>query len=135
MRYVDAEPFTTQAEEAERFGIDAVRVATEEDGRRGEQQVYLGAVVISSYDKVVVPFFEKVFRSNTNCSSVQTVADDSRYTVGVLQTDADLMDNESGESSPNSRSNTTWKVSHLLHRSIRAADVLLGNASSLTAPK
>ena len=59
MRYVDVEPFTTQAEEAERFGIDTVRVATEEDGRRGEQQVYLGAVVISSYDKVVVPFFGK----------------------------------------------------------------------------
>ena len=92
VRYVDVEPFTTQAEEAERFGIDAVRVATEEDGRRGEQQVYLGAVVISSYDKVVVPFFGKGLPIEYELTrSVQTVADDSRYTVGVLQTDADLM--------------------------------------------
>ena len=67
-----------------------MRVATEEDDG-GEQQVYLGAVVISSYDKVVVPFFEKATDRIRTHRSVQTVADDSRYTVGVIQTDADLM--------------------------------------------
>ena len=92
VRYVDVEPFSSQAEEAERFGIDAVRIATDEDGRRGEQEVYLGAVIISSYDKVVVPFFGKGLPIEYELTrSVQTVADDTRYTVGVLQTDADLM--------------------------------------------
>jgi ABC-2 type transport system permease protein len=92
VRYVDVEQFTTEAEEAERFGVNPVRVATEQDGRRGEQEVYLGAVVISSFDKVVVPFFGKGLPIEYELTrSVQTVADDSRYTVGVLQTDADLM--------------------------------------------
>jgi len=92
VRYVEVEQFTPQAEEAERFGIDAVRVPTEEGGRRGEQEVYMGAVVISSFDKVVVPFFGKGLPIEYELTrSVQTVADDSRYTVGVLQTDADLM--------------------------------------------
>lgn len=92
VRYVDVEQFSPEAEEAERFGINPVRVATERDGRRGEQEVYLGAVIISSYDKVVVPFFGKGLPIEYELTrSVQTVADDTRFTVGVLQTDADLM--------------------------------------------
>lgn len=92
IRYVDVEQFTPQAEEAERFGINPVRVPTEQDGRRGEQSVYLGAAIISSFDKVVVPFFGKGLPIEYELTrSVQTVADDSRYTVGILQTDADLM--------------------------------------------
>ncbi len=92
VRYVDVERFSPEAEEAERFGITPVRVATERDGRRGEEEVYLGAVIISSYDKVVVPFFGKGLPIEYELTrSVQTVADDTRYTVGVLQTDADLM--------------------------------------------
>jgi len=67
-------------------------VPTEQDGRRGEQSVYLGAAIISSFDKVVVPFFGKGLPIEYELTrSVQTVADDSRYTVGILQTDADLM--------------------------------------------
>jgi len=92
VRYVDVEQFTPQAEEAERFGINAVRVPSDEAGRRTEQEVYLGAVIISSFDKVVVPFFGKGLPIEYELTrSVQTVADDTRYTVGVLQTDADLM--------------------------------------------
>ena len=92
VRYVDVEQFSPEAEEAERFGILPVRVATERDGRRGEDEVYLGAVIISSFDKVVVPFFGKGLPIEYELTrSVQTVADDLRYTVGVLQTDADLM--------------------------------------------
>ena len=92
VRYVDVEQFSPEAEEAERFGILPVRVATERDGRRGEEEVYLGAVIISSFDKVVVPFFGRGLPIEYELTrSVQTVADDLRYTVGVLQTDADLM--------------------------------------------
>ena len=93
VRYVDVQPFSEQAEEAEHFGIEPVRVGTEQDGRRTEEEVYLGAVIISSFDKVVVPFFGKGLPIEYELTrSVQTVADDTRYTVGVLRTDAGLLD-------------------------------------------
>ncbi len=92
VRYVDVEPFSKEAEEAEHFGIEPVRVTSERDGRFNEVEVYLGAVVISSYDKVVVPFFGKGLPIEYELTrSVQTVANKERHTVGVLQTDAGLM--------------------------------------------
>ena len=92
VRQVDVLPFSKQAEEAEHFGIRPVQVMTEVDGRRSEEDVYLGAVVISSYDKVVVPFFGKGLPIEYELTrSVQTVANKGRYTVGVLTTDAALI--------------------------------------------
>ena len=92
IRYVDVEPFSEQADEAEHFGIQPQTVTTERDGRRSEAQVYLGAVVISSYDKVVVPFFGKGLPIEYELTrSVQTVANKKRHTVGILQTDADIV--------------------------------------------
>lgn len=92
VRYVDVEPFSEEAEEAEHFGIEPVRVMSERDGRYNEEEVYLGAVVISSYDKVVVPFFGKGLPIEYELTrSVQTVANEKRLTVGVLQTDVGLM--------------------------------------------
>ena len=93
VRYVDVEPFSEQAKEAEHFGIEPVRLGTEENGRRSEAEVFLGAVAISSYDKVVVPFFGKGLPIEYELTrSIQTVADDSRHTVGILKTDANLLD-------------------------------------------
>jgi ABC-2 type transport system permease protein len=86
VRYVDVNPYSTEAEEAEHFGIEPVTVMTEVDGRRVEAEIYLGAVVVSSYDKVVIPFFERsefsprmpsswaaaTGRSSRNCGSSTT---------------------------------------------------------------
>ena len=92
VRYVDVEPFSEQADEAEHFGIQPQAVLTERDGRRSEAEVYLGAVVISSYDKVVVPFFGKGLPIEYELTrSVQTVANKKRHTVGILQTDASIV--------------------------------------------
>lgn len=92
VRYVDVEPFSEQADEAKHFGIQPVRVMSERDGRRSEEEVFLGAVVISSFDKVVVPFFGKGLPIEYELTrSVQTVANKERHTVGVLTTDAKLM--------------------------------------------
>lgn len=92
VRYVDVEAFSEEAEEAEHFGIEPVSVMSENDGRFNQSEVYLGAVIISSYDKVVVPFFGKGLPIEYELTrSVQTVANKERYTVGVLQTDAGLM--------------------------------------------
>lgn len=91
VRYVDVEPFSNEADEAEFFGIEPVPVVTERDGRRAEVDIYLGAVVISSYDKVVVPFFGKGLPIEYELTrSVQTVANEKRHTVGILRTDAEL---------------------------------------------
>lgn len=92
VRYVDVEPFSQQAEEAEHFGIEPVQVMSERDGRRSEVDVYLGAVIISSYDKVVVPFFGKGLPIEYELTrSIQTVANEERHTVGILQTDAGVI--------------------------------------------
>ena len=92
VRYVDVEPFSKEAEEAEYFGIEPTRLLTEQDGRRSEAEVYLGAVVISSYDKVVVPFFGKGLPIEYELTrSVQTVANKERHKLGVLTTDAGLL--------------------------------------------
>lgn len=97
VRYVDVEPFSSQAEEAEHFGIEPVQVMTEEDGRRSSVDVFLGAVVISSFDKVVVPFFGKGLPIEYELTrSIQTVANEERYTVGILSTDANVMSGASG---------------------------------------
>ncbi|GIW98916.1 MAG: ABC transporter permease [Pirellulaceae bacterium] len=92
VRYVEVEPFSPQAEEAEHFGIEPVQVFyIDRDGRRAEAEIFLGAVVISSYDKVVIPFFGKGLPIEYELTrSVQTVANETRHRVGVLQTDAAL---------------------------------------------
>jgi ABC-2 type transport system permease protein len=91
VRFVDVETDSLQAEEAERFGIRPVQVLSDRDGRRSQVDVFLGAVVISSYDKVVVPFFGKGLPIEYELTrSVQTVAQEERLTVGILETDAGL---------------------------------------------
>lgn len=92
VRIVDVEPFSEEANEARHFGITPVELMTEVDGRRQEAEVFLGAVVISSYDKVVVPFFGKGIPVEYELTrSIQTVAEKERLTVGVLTTDANVM--------------------------------------------
>ena len=92
VRYVEVAPFSEQADEAEHFGIEPVEVMTEVDGRRSEVDVYLGAVVISSYDKVVVPFFGKGLPIEYELTrSVQTVANEDRHKVGILANDANVI--------------------------------------------
>ncbi|MBK96768.1 MAG: ABC transporter permease [Planctomycetaceae bacterium] len=92
VRIVDVEPFSEAANEARHFGITPVQLMTEVDGRRQEAEVFLGAVVISSYDKVVVPFFGKGIPVEYELTrSIQTVAQEERKTVGILGTDANVM--------------------------------------------
>ena len=91
VRYVDVEPFSEEEEEAEKFGIQSFPVMTEKDGRRSNTDVFLGAVFLSSYDKVVVPFFGKGLPIEYELTrSVKTVSKDERLTLGILQTDAGI---------------------------------------------
>lgn len=92
VRYVSVEEFSKEADEAEHFGIEPVRLLSEVDGRRTEVEVYLGAVIISSYDKVVIPFFGKGLPIEYELTrSIRTVATEQRHTVGILSTDANVL--------------------------------------------
>jgi len=92
VRYLDVEPSSEEAEEAKLYGIDAVHVVTERDGRRVDEDVFLGVVVSSPYDEVVVPFFGQGTPIEYELTrSVQTVSNEERPTVGVLTTDAGVI--------------------------------------------
>ena len=92
VRIVDVEPFSEAANEARHFGITPMQLMTEVDGRQQEAEVFLGAVVISSNDKVVIPFFGKGIPVEYELTrSIQTVAQEERQTVGVLNTDANVI--------------------------------------------
>ena len=91
VRIVDVEPSTDESDEAEKFGIEPVPVMSEVDGQRTTQRLYLGAVLMSSYDKVVIPFFGKGLPIEYELTrSIRTIAEDKRLTIGILQTDANV---------------------------------------------
>ena len=92
VRFIDVEPFSKEAEAAKLQGITPERVRYEREGRRYEDTIYLGAVISSSYDQVVIPFFGPTSPLEYELTrSVRTVADQKRLTVGVMRTDADVI--------------------------------------------
>ena len=92
VRYVDVKPFSKEAEEAKLFGIKPVRIRSERDGRRIEEDVFLGAVVSSTLDEVVIPFIGAGTPVEYELTrSVRTVSSEQRLTVGILRTDADVI--------------------------------------------
>jgi len=92
VRYVDVEPFSAEAEEAKLYGINPVQIRSEREGRRSEEDVYLGAVFTTSFDEVIVPFFGAGTPIEYELTrSIRTVSNEKRPTVGILRTDAEVM--------------------------------------------
>lgn len=90
VRFVDVEPFSKEAEEAAKWGIEARRVQWERGGRFFVDDIYLGAVV-TSLDEVVIPFLDLGTSVEYELArSIGTVSQEQRPTVGVLTTDAKL---------------------------------------------
>jgi ABC-2 type transport system permease protein len=89
VRFVDVKPFTEEAEEAELLGIQKMNVFSEVEGRRSSQEIFMGAVVSSPVDEVVIPAFEAGTSIEYELTrSIRTVAEEKRLTVGILQTDS-----------------------------------------------
>ncbi|TXT21942.1 MAG: ABC transporter, partial [Planctomycetota bacterium] len=89
VRFVDVAPYTPEAEEARLLGVQSMQVPTDEDGRRGVQEVFMGVVVSSPNDEVVVPIFEAGTSIEYELTrSIRTVANEKRLTVGIVTTDA-----------------------------------------------
>lgn len=97
VRTVNVEPFSEEAEEARALGISPVRIQYEQEGKFEEAEVFLGAIVSSLTDNVEIPFFGKGLPIEYELTrSVSTVAQARRLTVGVLQTDANVIADSGG---------------------------------------
>lgn len=97
VRFVDVEPFSEEADQAKVFGIEPRSVTTEQDGRYVREEVYLGLVFSSTYDEVVVPFISSGTPLEYEITrSLRTVSNAERLTVGVLTTDAGVMQGDGG---------------------------------------
>ncbi|WP_437226986.1 Gldg family protein [Planctomicrobium sp. SH661] len=89
VRIVDVEPFSHAAEQAEALGIQPRPIQSEEGGRYSQNDVYLGVVMTSGFDSVLIPFFDRGTPIEYELTrSVGTVANEKRSVVGILTTDA-----------------------------------------------
>ncbi|MCA8999889.1 MAG: Gldg family protein [Planctomycetaceae bacterium] len=92
VRIVEVEPFSQEAEQATTLGIEPQQVQSEDGGRFSLEEVYLGVVLTSGFDTVVVPFFDRGTPIEYELTrSVGTVSLEKRRVVGVLTTDARVM--------------------------------------------
>ena len=92
VRIVDVRPYSEQADEAEAFGIEPRSVITERDGRQIREDVFMGVVFTSSYDEVVIESLGPGSLLEYELTrSLGTVSKAERLTVGVLQTDANVI--------------------------------------------
>ena len=92
VRIVNTEKFTDQADDAKRYGIDSVEVQSERNGRSARDDVYLGVVITSVDEQVVIPFFDKGTPVEYELTrSIRTVSESNRKTVGILRTDAQVI--------------------------------------------
>jgi ABC-2 type transport system permease protein len=92
VHFIDVEPFSKEAEAAKIQGITPEHVRSEREGRRYEDTIYMGAVVSSSNDQVVIPSLGPTTPLEYELTrSVRTVANQKRLTIGVMRTDADVI--------------------------------------------
>ncbi|MBS0201473.1 MAG: Gldg family protein [Planctomycetes bacterium] len=108
VRIVTIDPATPQAEEAKKFGIEGRKVQSERAGRVQVDEVYLGVVINSGANEVVVPFFDVGLPVEYELTrSVWTAAAEKRRTVGILETDAKL---NGGFDMSSFRSSPEWRI-------------------------
>ena len=108
VRVVTVDPFSEEADEAKALGVEAKKIVSERGGRQQMDDVYLGAVISSGTNDVVIPFFEVAIPIEYELTrSVRTVATEERLTVGILETDAKLM---GGFDMQSFRSTPEWRI-------------------------
>ncbi|MEO2028488.1 MAG: Gldg family protein [Fuerstiella sp.] len=97
VRVVDVEPFSEAAEEARALGVNPRRIQYQQDGKLEVAEVFMGAIVQSPTDNVEIPFFGKGLPIEYELTrSVRTVSQKNRLTIGVLQTDANVISSGGG---------------------------------------
>ena len=114
VRIVNTEKYTDQAEEAKRYGIDSVEIQSEQNGRSARDDVFLGVVITSVDEQVVIPFFDKGTPVEYELTrSIRTVSESNRKTVGILRTDAQVI---GGFDMQSFRQLPEWKVAQELKK-------------------
>lgn len=108
VRIVPVDPASPQADEAKRYGIEGRKIQSERAGRSQVDEVYLGAVINSGANEVVIPFFDVGLPLEYELTrSVNTVAAEKRRLVGILETDAKL---NGGFDMGSFRSTPEWRI-------------------------
>ncbi|MCA9075759.1 MAG: Gldg family protein [Planctomycetaceae bacterium] len=122
VQYVEVEPFSEEAEIAEKWGIQARSVTTEDEGGRFvRKDIFLGTVTRSGYDEVVVPFYGVGDSVEFELArSLGTVANEERLTIGVLETDAKLM---GGFNQQSFSSDPEWRIVTELKKQYKVKNV------------
>ena len=99
VRKVSVTPYDENSDEAETLGIRPVSLQREIDGRVKSIDVFMGALVRTSYDEVVIPFFGKGLPLEYELTrAIGTVSKEERLKIGILQTDAQVI-----QADPNSQ--------------------------------
>lgn len=107
-RIVQVDPASPQADEAKKYGIEGRKVQSERAGRSQVDEVYLGVVVNSGANEVVIPFIDVGLPLEYELTrSVRTVAAEARRKVGILETDAKL---NGGFDMQSFRSSPEWRI-------------------------
>jgi ABC-2 type transport system permease protein len=90
VRIVDVHPSSNEVDEARSLGIVPRPSREEVAGKSVEQDVYLGAVITSSLDEVVLPFIdgETSIEYELTRSIATTTVESRKLKIGVLKTDA-----------------------------------------------
>ncbi len=121
VRFVDVAPFTPEAEEARLLGVLPLMVFTDEDGRRGTQEIFMGVVISSPVDEVVVPVFEAGTPIEYELTrSIRTVANEKRLTVGMLTTDSKVA---GGLDMATFRQSPEWRIQTELKKQYKVEQV------------
>jgi ABC-2 type transport system permease protein len=121
VRFVDVEPYSKEADEAARLGIQSQEVSSEVNGRFERMQIFMGAFIKSEFGQVVVPFFEQGASIEYELTrSISTVTQKNRATVGILRTDAQV---SGGFDQATFRQIPAWRIQSELAKQYDVKDV------------
>ena len=90
VRFVNVAPNSKEVEEALSLGLEKKSSRDSVAGKVVEQDVYMGAVITSTYDEVVLPFIESdaSIEYQLTRSIATATAEQTRMKIGILKTDA-----------------------------------------------
>jgi ABC-2 type transport system permease protein len=126
VRIVNTEPATPEAEEALTWGIKPEMREVEERGRRITSQIFMGLVVRSGFDQVVIPFFDKGTPVEYELTrSIGTALKDTRLTLGILETRAELIGPEE-QNEEGKRERREWRIVKELRKQYNVKSVPAG---------
>lgn len=124
VRTVETKRYSPEAREAEeKFGIKAERVREVREGRRGQEQIYLGVAVTCGPDEVVLPFLHRGLSVEYELTrSIGVVSGAKRKRVGIATTDVKMF---GGFEFETMQSQPAWSIIEELKKQYEVSQVSL----------